>query len=229
MVRVSSITTTPILRAVKVRGEMRRGATVALLGLMLYGSARASLITIAASGTFDASAPTGALTAPGAPWSFNVTLDSQPDGIVGGPAFEVAQFYDFNYILNGTTVALRPNQIQFGAAAYPYLEVDFGVFVYGEFEFLTSSSFYSGTTVFPGDCGCASPTLIPGDYPTVAASFEGLDDQGNLISIDAGTTNLDVSAPASEASSFLLTSCTLGALGLLRRKAVLAFLFPPKI
>jgi hypothetical protein len=203
---------------------MRHGVKLAFLGLLLFGSARASLVTIAVSGAFDQSAPTDLLTAPNALWSFTVTLDSQPAGAVFGPAFEVAQFYDFSYILNGATIAVRPNQIQFGEAAFPYLDVDFGVFVYGEFNFLTASKFYSGTSIFPGDCECTSPTLILGDYPTVTANFAGLDNQGNLISIDPGTTNLTISAvDVPESSSFLLTGCALGALGLLQKKATFAF------
>ena len=194
---------------------MRHGVKLAFLGLLLFGSARASLVTIAVSGAFDQSAPTGSLTAPNALWSFTVTLDSQPAGAVFGPAFQVAQFYDFSYLMNGATIAVHPNLIQFGEAAFPYLNVDFGAFVYGEFNFLTSSKFYSGTTMFPGDCGCTSPTLILGDYPTATASFAGLDNQGNLISIDPGTTNLTISAvDVPESSSFLLTGCALGALGL---------------
>lgn len=203
---------------------MRLCAKLFLAGFLVLGSARADVVTIAASGAFDHSAPTGLLTSPDAAWSMSVTLDRQPIGSVGGTSFIVAQFYDFSYILNNTPIAIRPNRIEFGEAAFPFFVADFGIFIHGEFDFLTSSRFYFGTTIFPGDCGCTSPTLIPGNYPIFGgvANFEGLDNQGGLIVAKAGTASLNISAAAvPEPSSFLLMGCAIGALGLFRRKAEL--------
>lgn len=174
--------------------------------------ARADLITLDISGTFDDSVNVGPLTAPDSPWSLTATIDRQPAGDVGGTAFGVQNVYDVGYFLNGSPIDTSIDQLAFGTAAGPFLSVNFADFS-GDFDFGFASAFFSGTSVFPDECLCHDPTLLPGVYPVVFSGFQSFHNQ-ILDSSQIGAGVLDVSAATPEPSSFLLTGGAFIAIGL---------------
>jgi len=74
----------------------------------------ASTITISASGEFVAGTATSAFSAPDETWAFSFVVDSMPavSNVDPGNYFDV-DFSAFTYLLNGSPVAITPEDIRF--------------------------------------------------------------------------------------------------------------------
>jgi hypothetical protein len=129
---------------------MRHVAMVGIL-LLTQGAARGDTFLVTGSGTWASDAPTTALSAPDATWSFSydetTPLNAFPSGPIGNPT-------NFSYELNGTPVAEPLAGVEYFAT------VDFG---------LLSLSFSGGDhlQLYGVQVYDASLSLIPGVYDAV--------------------------------------------------------------
>jgi hypothetical protein len=106
--------------------------------VLLAASLSASTITISASGMFDKTTGSSAFSGPDETWAFSFVVDSMPavSNVNPGNYFDVA-FSDFEYSLNGSPVAIRPDDIRFFSASQ-----------YGGFSicFTVACSFFNNPT-----------------------------------------------------------------------------------
>ena len=160
----------------------------------------ASPLLVTAAGTYDSVTPVSFFTAPSEIWSLSFLIDSNPSissssfGVYFSPAFS-----DFTYSLNGSSVAITPDQIAFwaGPADTPFI--------------LSLSICWNGPCAGGTDEGMAfdtsqlytgsefSPTIVPGVYPTSEFFID------NGPSYREPNTSLTI-ASTPEPSAFLLSA-----------------------
>ena len=166
--------------------------SVFFLAMAIAPAAKA--VTITGSGTYDASAPTTAYSAPGAAWYFSFNL---PDPINNDPSTEDTSF---TFDLNGTQVA---DSLPGGVLFYSVAQL-------GGFDLFVPTDPVSGTDIislyFPADVG-SNLSIVYGDN----AAQIGLND-GNPIG--SGDVNITPEPP----SLLLLGTAILMAGGLLYRR-----------
>jgi len=106
--------------------------------LLSAASLCASTITISASGEFSAGTATSAISGPDETWAFSFVVDSMPavSNVNPGNYFDV-DFSDFEYSLDGSPVAITPEDIRFFSASQ-----------YGGFSicFTVACSFFNNPT-----------------------------------------------------------------------------------
>ena len=134
---------------------------------LLVLPAHAGTIFYSDSGTFSGPTPSTAFSGPSQAWAFSFQADTNPAVLeFGNGGFDFA-FSNFNYSLNGSTVAITPTSIRFFTAA------NGGAF------FICFGPPACGMGVFPNGLGTggpqlysgpnSAPTLLPG--PFIALQF----------------------------------------------------------
>jgi len=140
---------------------------IAFLALAVPSQVVADPLLVSASGTYNGATPSSFFTAPNEAWSLSFLLQTTPS--VSNASFGVGfspSFTDFNYLLNGSLVAITPDDIRFWAVPKntPFI---LGLSV------CWTSSCVGGTTegiafdtqqLYTGSE--LSPTIVPGTYPT---------------------------------------------------------------
>jgi hypothetical protein len=150
-----------------LHGRSRRllspGALLVTLALVSAGSLSASAITISANGTFTALTGNSTFSAPNETWAFSFVVDSQPavSSVNSGNYFDVS-FSDFQYSLDGSSVAITPVDIRF------FNDSQFGGF---NLCFTTACSFFNspadgieieGPQMYQGSE--SAPTMLTGAF-----------------------------------------------------------------
>jgi hypothetical protein len=127
----------------------------------------ASPLLVTATGTYDSQTPVSFFTAPNETWSVSFLMDSNPT--ISSASFAVyfsPAFSDFTYSLNGSPVAITPNQITFWSvpANTPFilsLSICWNSLCPGgttEGMAFDTSQLYTGSEL--------SPSIVPGVYAT---------------------------------------------------------------
>jgi hypothetical protein len=159
---------------------------------LVHGSA-AAVVVVTGSGTWDATAPSSSISAPGATWSFSFLL---PDLIAQNPTTAASSF---SYSLDGIPVAAAPASIQF------FAPVDSGGF---DINFVGGATFSLYTQAL-----LTAQSLTLGSFDV----FTGL---AGGLPVGSGTVSL-VPEPAG-ALSLALGLVPLGLLALVRRRRAVA-------
>lgn len=145
-----------------------RPLVAAALCAGLVSLSQAAQITVGASGVFDNSVTNSFLSAPGATWSMQFTMEAEPQPFVDPSLTEVgffvtSPFISFSYTLNGVAISEQPLYISlYNAGNGGGIDVFFND-VFNPNQPTTALSFY-GPQIYSGSE--LDPTLVPGVYNT---------------------------------------------------------------
>ena len=128
---------------------------------LCWVTAHAAIISYSDSGTFTAATPSTPFTGPSATWSFAFQADTHPTVLESDAVSLDFAFSNFNYVLNGSPVAITPTFIRFGSATLGggWLMCFNGTTVLCNAGFSTLGA---GPQMFTGPT--SAPTLIPGAF-----------------------------------------------------------------
>jgi hypothetical protein len=172
---------------------------LAVLALIAGPAARAGMVTVSGSGTWDADAPDSPYTAPGASWSFSFELPDPLDDVFTSTAT------NFQYLLDGVAVSTTLESVQF------FSTDDGGLF---------DLNFSDGNSLnLYGAQAYSSPglSLVPGVYSS-KIDINGFVGQPDGIGSGVVTISLVVPEPSSLASGGLALACLAGLASRNRRR-----------